>query len=131
MFRDVGKDKNSGSLIPVNLETVVWIQSGVIIVLVGITVFLINKTWDKTDKEKETSDSDLGEVRAKTEKNEEHISKFRGELGLLNNEIINKIGAINTLQQRIERDVDSLRTEYRELDRFLRSHFVGQGRKGS
>lgn len=89
------------------------------LLLIGLG-FMINKTWDRKEKEKEASDSDIEAVRLKTEKNEEHISKFRGELGLLNNEIINKIGTINTLQQRIEKDVDALRVEYRDLDKFLR-----------
>lgn len=108
--------------------TVIWIQGGALVVLTGICVFLINKTWDKKEKKEDATDIDLDAVRQKTDKNEEHISKFRGELGLLNNEIINKIGTINTIQVRIEKDVDSLRVEYRELNSFLREFVAKSGK---
>lgn len=112
------------------MDAINWILTGLNGILLVVCGFIIVRYWDRSERTSEKTDDEakvkLKELEDQVEKNKEHISTFRLELGVLTNDVVNKVQAIKETQERIERQVAANLATLQSIEAFLRDHLVSR-----
>lgn len=110
--------------------TIMVSANGLLLVVCG---FLIVKFWDRGEKDKEEIReefqdenvkvrADQKDDRGRIDKNTEHIAAFRADIGVISNDVVNKVDFLTKNQTAIQADIREIRQKIDELNLFIRGH---------
>lgn len=114
------------------MDLVNWILVGVNSILLVFSSFVAVRYWNRSeediDKDQVKKDQAIKDIENDIEKNKEDVSTFRRELGVLSNDVVNKVQQLKEGQDRIERQLARVEATQQSIEVFLREHLLSEAR---